>query len=44
MVARTATSWARPTDPRNLSNRIEVMTPVYDEDLKRDLMRTIDFG
>jgi polyphosphate kinase len=30
--------------PRNLSNRIEVMTPVYDEDLKRDLMRTIDFG
>lgn len=30
--------------PRNLINRIEVMTPVYDEDMKRDLMRTIDYG
>ena len=30
--------------PRNLVNRIEVMTPVYDEDLKKDLMRTIDFA
>ncbi len=30
--------------PRNLGNRIEVMTPVYDEDLKRDLMRTIDYA
>ncbi|MBP7767580.1 MAG: RNA degradosome polyphosphate kinase [Prevotella sp.] len=30
--------------PRNLMTRIEVMTPVHDEDLKRDLMRTIDFG
>lgn len=30
--------------PRNLVNRIEVMSPVYDEDMKRDLMRTIDFG
>ncbi len=30
--------------PRNLLNRIEVMTPVYDEDMKRDLMRTVDFG
>ena len=30
--------------PRNLVNRIEVMTPVYDEDLKRDLLRTVDFG
>ena len=30
--------------PRNLINRIEVMTPVYDEDLQYDLMRTISFG
>ena len=30
--------------PRNLVNRIEVMAPVYDEDLKKDLMRTVDFG
>ena len=30
--------------PRNLVNRIEVMAPVYDEDMKRDLMRTVDFG
>lgn len=30
--------------PRNLVNRIEVMTPVYDEDMKRDLMRTLDHG
>ena len=30
--------------PRNLVNRIEVLTPVYDEDMKKDLMRTIDFG
>lgn len=30
--------------PRNLVNRIEVMTPVYDEDLRRDLLRTIDYG
>ena len=30
--------------PRNLVNRIEVLTPVYDEDRKKDLMRTIDFG
>ena len=30
--------------PRNLVNRIEVMTPVYDADMQRDLMRTIDFG
>ena len=30
--------------PRNLVNRIEVLTPVYDEDLKRDLERTVDFG
>ena len=30
--------------PRNLINRIEVMTPVYDEDLQHDLMRTISFG
>lgn len=30
--------------PRNLINRIEVMSPVYDADLQKDLMRTIDFG
>lgn len=30
--------------PRNLVNRIEVMTPVYDEDLKRDLLRTVEYG
>lgn len=30
--------------PRNLTNRIEVMTPVYDEELQSDLMRTISFG
>ena len=30
--------------PRNLVSRIEVMTPVYDDDMKRDLMRTVDFG
>lgn len=30
--------------PRNLLNRIEVLTPVYDEDMQRDLMRTVDYG
>ncbi len=30
--------------PRNLINRIEVMTPVYDEDLQADLLRTIAYG
>ncbi len=30
--------------PRNLVNRIEVLAPVYDEDMKKDLMRTVDFG
>ena len=30
--------------PRNLINRIEVLTPVYDDDMKKDLMRTVDFG
>ncbi|MGM9703241.1 MAG: RNA degradosome polyphosphate kinase [Prevotella sp.] len=30
--------------PRNLVNRIEVMTPVYDEELQDDLMRTIDYA
>ena len=30
--------------PRNLINRIEVLTPVYDEDMQRDLMRTVDYG
>ena len=30
--------------PRNLENRVEVLTPVYDEDLQRDLARTVDYG
>ena len=30
--------------PRNLINRIEVMTPVYDEELQSDLMRTISYS
>ncbi len=30
--------------PRNLTNRIEVMTPVYDEDMKKDLLRTVEYG
>ena len=30
--------------PRNLVNRIEVMSPVYDDDMKQDLLRTIDYG
>ena len=30
--------------PRNLVNRIEVMTPVYDEDLRKDLLRTVEYG
>ena len=29
---------------RNLVNRIEVLTPVYDDEMKRDLMRTVDYG
>ena len=30
--------------PRNLLNRIEVMTPVYDADMQRDLLRTVEYG
>ncbi len=30
--------------PRNLLNRIEVLTPVYDEEMQIDLMRTISYG
>lgn len=30
--------------PRNLLNRIEVMTPVYDEEIKDDLRRTVGYG
>ncbi len=30
--------------PRNLLNRIEVLTPVYDEDMQRDIARTVDYG
>lgn len=29
---------------RNLDRRIEVITPIYDEDLKRQLKHTIEFG
>ena len=30
--------------PRNLVNRVEVLAPVYDDDLQRDLARTVDYG
>lgn len=30
--------------PRNLLNRIEVLTPVYDLDMQRDLLRTVEYG
>ena len=30
--------------PRNLLNRIEVYTPVYDLDMQRDLLRTVEYG
>lgn len=30
--------------PRNLDRRIEVITPVYDPELKADLLNTIDYG
>ncbi len=30
--------------PRNLVNRVEVLTPVYDADLQRDLLRTVEYG
>ena len=30
--------------PRNLLNRIEVLTPVYDEDMQADLLRTVAYG
>lgn len=30
--------------PRNLDNRIEVVTPVYDPQIKEDLWKVIDFG
>lgn len=30
--------------PRNLDSRIEVVTPVYDPDLKADLRRVLDYG
>ena len=30
--------------PRNLDNRIEVVTPVYNEAIKRDLWNVVDFG
>ena len=30
--------------PRNLDNRVEVITPVYDPSIKADLARVIDYG
>lgn len=30
--------------PRNLDNRVEVVTPVYDPAIKADLARVIDYG
>ncbi len=30
--------------PRNLDNRIEVVTPVYDPEIKADLRQVVDFG
>ncbi len=30
--------------PRNLDNRVEVVAPVYDEEIKRDLMYIVDLG
>lgn len=30
--------------PRNLDNRIEVITPVYDSEIKADLKRVVEFG
>lgn len=30
--------------PRNLLNRIEVLTPVYDLDMQRDLLRTVEYA
>ena len=30
--------------PRNLENRVEVVTPVYDEEIKRDLMHIVELG
>ena len=31
-------------DIGNLVNRIEVLAPVYDDDMRRDLLRTVDLG
>lgn len=30
--------------PRNLVNRIEVLTPVFDKDMQKDLLRTVEYG
>lgn len=30
--------------PRNLDNRVEVVTPVYDADIKQELKRIVDYG
>jgi len=30
--------------PRNLDKRIEVMAPVYDEEMQADLLRTVEYG
>ena len=30
--------------PRNLDNRIEVITPVYDKEIQKDLKRIVEYG
>ena len=30
--------------PRNLDNRVEAMVPIYDEVIRQDLKRTVEFG
>ncbi len=30
--------------PRNLMNRIEVLTPIFDKDIQKDLLRTVEYG
>ena len=30
--------------PRNLDNRIEVLTPVYDKEIQTELKRIVEYG
>ena len=30
--------------PRNLDHRVEVITPVYDPDIKEEMKRVVDYG